>query len=151
MGCPHHPQNPDSTMDHGYLNWKQDVNYVFFYWWTAATKASFWGSIVVIFLLCVLYEGYIAARSVLETHIDARLNPEHVLYEHNKRKVALWHFAKAAAYAFQTFYAFFLMMVFMSYNGYFIVAMTLGFFTGHIMVSACLPRQPLIKPGCACH
>ncbi|KUI67378.1 Copper transport protein CTR2 [Cytospora mali] len=43
------------------------------------------------------------------------------------------HFVKAAMYALQTFYAFMLMLIFMTYNGWVMVAVTLGAFLGYVV------------------
>ncbi|KAK7744949.1 copper transpport protein [Cytospora paraplurivora] len=43
------------------------------------------------------------------------------------------HLVKAALYALQTFYAFMLMLVFMTYNGWVMVAVTLGAFLGYLV------------------
>ncbi|CEJ82579.1 hypothetical protein VHEMI02636 [[Torrubiella] hemipterigena] len=43
------------------------------------------------------------------------------------------HYTKAAIYALQNFYAFMLMLVFMTYNGWVMIAVTLGAFIGYVL------------------
>lgn len=50
----------------------------------------------------------------------------------------------SAIYGFQVFYAYFLMMVFMTFNGYIIIAIIVGFFIGHLVVK-CI-KEPGIEP-----
>lgn len=134
-----------------YLKWERKVDYVFFSWWTAESEGAFWGSVVLIFLLCFVYEGYIAMRTIVEDHISTRLDAESNCYELKRSKRMYYHFLKAAIYAFQTFYAFTLMMIFMSYNGFFIVSMTLGFFGGHLAISMMRPTGKSIQASTPCH
>lgn len=42
------------------------------------------------------------------------------------------HIIKAVLYALQNFYAFMLMLVFMTYNGWVMIAVTLGAFIGYV-------------------
>lgn len=61
-------------------------------------------------------------------------------------------FFNSLLYAFQCFYAYFLMMVFMTYNGYFICAIIGGFFIGRFFVALVLPRtRSPISPQTPCH
>ncbi|KAF2674668.1 Ctr copper transporter [Microthyrium microscopicum] len=54
---------------------------------------------------------------------------------------------KAALYAVQVFYSFFIMLLFMTYNGYIMLAVAVGAFIGHLAFGA---KTPATKSA-ACH
>lgn len=49
--------------------------------------------------------------------------------------------ARAAIHTLTSFYSLFLMMIFMTYNGYLIAGMMLGMFTGHLFWAVFLPEE----------
>jgi copper transporter 1 len=172
MSCPHHSHSgahgsnpgPSEPISGAYVQWGQSIDNIFFSWWHASSKHAFWGSVVLVYLLCVIYEFYIAGRSIAEERITILLDEKNgcdieKADNQNQReckitgmKRHLLYLGMASLYGFQTFYAFFLMMVFMTYNGFLIVAMTLGFFTGRWFILIWKPKDVcLIKPDTACH
>lgn len=57
------------------------------------------------------------------------------------------HIVKAALYAVQTFYAFMIMLIFMTYNGYVMGAVTVGAFVGYVVFGG----QTDVVRETACH
>lgn len=90
-------------------------------------------------------------RVIIEEYISTRLDAESRCYELKHSKRMCYHFLKATIYAFQTFYAFTLMMIFMSYNGFFIVSMILGFFGGHLAIFMMKPTGKSLRASTPCH
>lgn len=62
-------------------------------------------------------------------------------------------FYKALLYGIRAYVSYFLMMVFMTYNGYFMSSIIAGFFIGHFIISLMEPDKKsnsAIYPPCPC-
>ncbi|KAK5990469.1 Copper transport protein CTR2 [Cladobotryum mycophilum] len=67
--------------------------------------------------------------------------------QHRDSVIQRGHVVKAVLYAVQNFYAFMLMLVFMTYNGWVMVAVTLGAFFGYLAFGQTIPATK----DTACH
>ncbi|KKY38431.1 putative ctr copper transporter [Diaporthe ampelina] len=94
-------------------------------------------SLVAVVLIGMGYEALRAGTRRYEVIMDRRLDstPRQNKAQANQRT----HLVKAALYAVQTFYAFMLMLIFMTYNGWVMVAVTLGAFLGYLAFGAHTP------------
>ncbi|PTB81441.1 Ctr copper transporter [Trichoderma longibrachiatum ATCC 18648] len=108
--------------------------------WHVRSTASLIFSLLAVVLLGI---GYEALRSVSPAPQHAyRDDDEEIVTEtpafhrsgQNRETVSKrGHVIKATLYAIQNFYAFMLMLVFMTYNGWVMVAVSLGAFVGYLL------------------
>lgn len=108
-------------------------------------------SLVAVVLIGMGYEALRAGTRRYEVIMDRRLDstPSDNITETTPLAWAIGqnkaqanqrtHLVKAALYAVQTFYAFMLMLIFMTYNGWVMVAVTLGAFLGYLAFGAHTP------------
>ncbi|ROV99920.1 hypothetical protein VMCG_06164 [Cytospora schulzeri] len=113
--------------------------------WHIRTTAGLLFSLVAVVLIGMGYEALRAGTRRYETVMNRRMEsiPSDNIAEtpplawatgQNKAQVnKRVHFIKAVMYALQTFYAFMLMLIFMTYNGWVMVAVTLGAFLGYLV------------------
>ncbi|OLN88787.1 Copper transport protein CTR2 [Colletotrichum chlorophyti] len=102
---------------------------VFRQWHVRSTS----GLVISLLLVVALAAGYEALRAAsrrYERSVDKRVEslPRREQAEASRSA----HIVKAALYAAQNFYAFMLMLVFMTYNGWVMVAVAVGAFVGYI-------------------
>ncbi|CAN8099025.1 unnamed protein product [Discula destructiva] len=99
--------------------------------WHIRSTAGLIFSLLAVVLIGMGYEALRAGTRRYEIEMRGRVNS---IPRQNKmqvgRRVKL---VKAILYAAQTFYAFMLMLVFMTYNGWVMVAVTLGAFLGYFV------------------
>lgn len=126
--------------------------------WHVRSTTSLVFSLVAVILLAV---GYEALRSISRRYEDSLSKKVHSMPsdvpvtettpflpgqnqdEADKRA----HVIKAVLYALQNFYAFMLMLIFMTYNGWVMVAVSLGAFAGYLLFGQ---RTSATKDN-ACH
>ncbi|KAK7408660.1 copper transpport protein [Neonectria punicea] len=98
--------------------------------WHVRSNVSLVFSLLAVILLAV---GYEALRALSRRYEDALAKHVQSLPRQNQEKAdQRTHIIKAVLYALQNFYAFMLMLVFMTYNGWVMVAVTLGAFIGYV-------------------
>ncbi|KAF7542787.1 hypothetical protein G7Z17_g11275 [Cylindrodendrum hubeiense] len=137
-----HSHAGHSGMDHGgggmhdmcsmnmLFTWDTTNLCIVFRQWHVRSTTSLFFSLLAVILLGV---GYEALRSVSRRYEDSLVKGVQSLPRQNQGQAdQRAHIIKAALYALQNFYAFMLMLVFMTYNGWVMVAVTLGAFTGYV-------------------
>ncbi|CEJ82580.1 Putative CTR2 short splice variant [[Torrubiella] hemipterigena] len=99
--------------------------------WHIRSTLSLIISLLAIVLIGVGYEALRALSRSYETASNQRIQslPRQLAEEASRKN----HYTKAAIYALQNFYAFMLMLVFMTYNGWVMIAVTLGAFIGYVL------------------
>ncbi|CAM1506629.1 Fc.00g062700.m01.CDS01 [Cosmosporella sp. VM-42] len=157
-----HSHMDHSGMDHGDMDhgdggmgnmckmnmlftWDTNNLCIVFRQWHIRSTASLIVSLLAVVLLAVGYEGL---RSLSRRYEDAMTKGVQALpsddavtettpflvpgqnQEHAGRRA---HVIKAVLYALQNFYAFMLMLVFMTYNGWVMIAVSLGAFVGYLV------------------
>ncbi|XP_058239314.1 high affinity copper uptake protein 1 [Hemibagrus wyckioides] len=153
----HHP--PDHTMDHGsgdqghmmmqmtfYLGYKNVE--LLFAGLVINTPGEMVGACIGVFLLAAFYEGLKIGREVLlrRNQISVRYNSMPVpgtdgtvLMETHKtvgqRMLSLAHVFQTILHVIQVVISYFLMLVFMTYNGYLCIAVALGAGVGYFLFS----------------
>ncbi|KAK8925116.1 hypothetical protein H634G_05714 [Metarhizium anisopliae BRIP 53293] len=92
-------------------------------------------SLAAVVLLAMGYEALRALSRRFEASVDRRMSalPRSSHPDISKQG----HFIKAVFYGVQTFYAFMLMLVFMTYNGWVMLAVSLGAFLGYLFFGHC--------------
>jgi len=109
----------------------QDLCIVFRQWHVSGTPSLIWSLMAII----ALTAGYEAIREIsrrYEAHSNVRraddIPRRSARVVERKSKVI-----KAALYALQVFYSFFIMLLFMTYNGWIMLAVAAGAFLGYIL------------------
>ncbi|KAF5125316.1 Copper transport protein CTR2 [Metarhizium anisopliae] len=92
-------------------------------------------SLAAVVLLAMGYEALRALSRRFEASVDRRMSalPRSSHPDIGKQG----HLIKAVFYGVQTFYAFMLMLVFMTYNGWVMLAVSLGAFLGYLFFGHC--------------
>ncbi|KAL1861698.1 copper transpport protein [Diaporthe australafricana] len=105
--------------------------------WHIRSTAGLLFSLIAVVLIGMGYEALRAGTRRYEVIMNRRLDstPRQNKAQVNQRT----HLVKAVLYAVQTFYAFMLMLIFMTYNGWVMVAVTLGAFLGYLVFGAHTP------------
>ncbi|KAH6660091.1 ctr copper transporter family protein-like protein [Truncatella angustata] len=144
-----HSQMDHSGMDHGDMDhgghggmtdmcnmnmlftWDSTNLCIVFRSWHVRGTASLVFSLLAIVAICVGYEAVREATRRYESWADKRQEtaPRRNQVEVSKRA----HVIKATLYAVQCFYAFMMMLLFMTYNGWVMLAVFVGNFIGYIM------------------
>ncbi|KAK9471629.1 Ctr copper transporter [Dipodascopsis tothii] len=123
------------------FTWNTHNACVVFQWWRVRNAATLALTILGIIGLGLGYEFIREFTRRFERMLEARQQlksqPSLMADEHLPLLRRLWHASsfttrsiRAFLYAFQVFYSFFLMLVFMTYNGVFMFALTFGAFLG---------------------
>lgn len=122
----------------------QDLCIVFRQWHVSGTPSLIWSLIAII----ALTAGYEAIREIsrrYEAHSNVRRADDIPNTVDNESSSLLWpgrsvrvverrsKMIKAALYALQVFYSFFIMLLFMTYNGWIMLAVAAGAFLGYIL------------------
>ncbi|KAK0119065.1 hypothetical protein ONS95_007928 [Cadophora gregata] len=116
---------------------------IVFKWWHIQTTPGLLFSLLAVVALTAAYEAIRSASRRYEQHVNkkAEAAPIGAVTE---RTPFLWtgrnqvevsqkaHIIKAVIYAVQTFYAFMLMLLFMTYNGWVMLAVGVGSFVGYL-------------------
>ncbi|KAG1050593.1 hypothetical protein G6F46_008376 [Rhizopus delemar] len=129
------------------FNWQIENTCVVFRWWHISGPTSFILSCVIIFLIAAAYEGIRAYSTALDNRWhEAELlqttmngeqqeeeNQENVVfaYQQYKRLSHQRELVRSVIYAILVGISFWLMLVFMTYNGYLMIAVVLGAGFGH--------------------
>lgn len=126
------------------FTWNTENLCIVFRWWHISGTVSLIFSLLAVVALGAAYEALRSATRRYETFVDKRAEelPNGTVTE---RTPFLWsgrnqvevskraHVIKALLYAAQTFYAFMLMLLFMTYNGWVMIAVTVGAFVGYLV------------------
>ncbi|RDW67761.1 CTR2 long splice variant [Coleophoma cylindrospora] len=102
-----------------------------FRWWHIRSNTGLVLSLLAVVALTAGYEAVRSASRKYETWVAKRQDsvPRRNQVEVTKRA----HIIKALLYAFQNFYAFMLMLLFMTYNGWVMIAVAVGAFLGFVV------------------
>ncbi|KAF2858703.1 Ctr-domain-containing protein [Piedraia hortae CBS 480.64] len=120
--------------------------------WRITSTFSLIVSLIVIVFLTAGYEGVRKVARTCDcgppahgtTERSALLPPN---THHQARSLQKSRIVKAALYAIQVAYSFFIMLLFMTYNGWIMLAVTVGAFFGYMIFSADEP----VEKSVACH
>ncbi|KAJ5475564.1 hypothetical protein N7539_007851 [Penicillium diatomitis] len=151
-------------MDHGDMDMGQCSMNMIFTWssknlciifrqWRITGPVSFILSLILIVLLTAGYEGVRHATRKYEARHNQRLNAIAVSTNTGGGRDSRSALARrgklvlAALYAVQVFYSFFIMLLFMTYNGMVMLAVAVGAFVGHLIFAEDAPATKSI----ACH
>ncbi|KAH7170744.1 Ctr copper transporter family-domain-containing protein [Dactylonectria macrodidyma] len=137
-----HSSMDHSGMDHGgggmhdmcsmnmLFTWDTTNLCIVFRQWHVRSTTSLVFSLLAVILLAVGYEGL---RSLSRRYEDSLAKSIQALPRQNQGQAdQRAHIIKAVLYALQNFYAFMLMLIFMTYNGWVMVAVSLGAFIGYV-------------------
>ncbi|PHH86943.1 hypothetical protein CDD83_9558 [Cordyceps sp. RAO-2017] len=130
-------------MDHGHMGhddmcsmnmlftWDTTNLCIVFRQWHVRSTAALVFSLVAVVLLAMLYEALRALSRRYEASQNRRIAcmPRQTQQQAGQRA----HVIKALLYALQNFYAFMLMLIFMTYNGWVMIAVSLGAFFGYLL------------------
>ena len=109
------------------FTWDWNNSCVVFKWWHVKTFTGFMISMVVILLLSAGYEFTKAWVTTWERNTVATLtassSPTSTTNSTQQRK---FRTQRGVLYGIQVFYSFFLMLVFMTYNGWYMIAVAVG-------------------------
>jgi len=137
----HSQMDHSGHMDHGgdgmndmcsmsmLFTWDTTNLCIVFEQWHIRTTPGLIISLIAVVLIAMGYEGLRATCRVYERSIDARV--ESAPRQNRDSLARHSHLIKSLLYGFQNFYAFMLMLVFMTYNGWVMVAVSLGAFLGY--------------------
>ncbi|TVY73481.1 Copper transport protein CTR2 [Lachnellula suecica] len=155
-----HSHMDHSGMDHGghggmpmpamcnmnmLFTWDTTNLCIIFKWWHIRSTPGLLFSLLAVVALTAAYEALRAVSRRYETFAakKAEETPRRNQVEVSKRA----HVIKAALYAIQNFYAFMLMLLFMTYNGWVMLSVFVGGFIGYLMFGN---NTSATKDG-ACH
>ncbi|KAM4054955.1 ctr copper transporter family protein [Hirsutella rhossiliensis] len=99
--------------------------------WHVRSTTSLVFSLIAIVLLAMVYEALRSLSRRFEASQNRRLAD--MPRQHRVQAAQRVHLIKALLYALQNFYAFMLMLVFMTYNGWVMVAVSVGAFLGYLV------------------
>jgi len=105
--------------------------------WYIRSTASLLFSLAAVVLLAVGYEALRALSRRYEAAVARRIDA--VPRQNQTPAAQRAHLIKGLLYALQTFYAFMLMLVFMTYNGWVMLAVTIGAFLGYVLFGQATP------------
>ncbi|PBP26472.1 CTR2 long splice variant [Diplocarpon rosae] len=115
---------------------------IVFRWWHIRTTSGLLFSLLAVVALTAAYEAIRFASRRYENFVARKTNEVPIVTEstpflrtgRNQVEVSKRaHVVKALLYAVQTFYAFMLMLLFMTYNGWVMFAMAVGAFVGYLV------------------
>lgn len=122
----------------------EDLCVVFRQWHVTGTLSLIW-TLLGIVLLTAGYEAVREASRRYEAHSSAKRGDDIPNTTSDESSSLLWpgrsargverrsKLVKAALYAIQVFYSFFIMLLFMTYNGWVMLAVAVGAFLGYIL------------------
>ncbi|KAK9451734.1 Ctr copper transporter family-domain-containing protein [Limtongia smithiae] len=118
---------------------------IVFPWWHIRTGLGFAISLMTVVGLSMLYEYIRFIASVYEKLPGPVLARTDSMRSPSRGRLAV---IKAAFYALQVFYSFFIMLIFMTYNGWIMLAVVLGAFAGRLVWSS---HAQSSQKGMFCH
>ncbi|KIH86999.1 solute carrier family 31 (copper transporter), member 1 [Sporothrix brasiliensis 5110] len=145
----HMAEGADMPMDRCTMNmlftWDTNNLCIVFRWWHIRTTP---GLILSLLAVVALGAGYEALREGIRRYEmvlakRAEAVPRQAQVDVNKRA----HVTKAVLYGIQNFYAFMIMLVFMTYNGWVMLSVSIGAFVGYLLFGG---ATPVVKET-ACH
>ncbi|KAK9315732.1 Ctr copper transporter family-domain-containing protein [Lipomyces starkeyi] len=135
---------------HMLFTWDSKDLCIVFDWWHIRSSIGFLVSLLVVLVLSLGYEYIRAINAAVDS--DAETLPGPSGSKKDDRPTYLSRprsrIYRAAVYALQVLYSFFLMLVFMTYNGWIMLAVVGGAFTGHLLWSSRFDRS---SRGMFCH
>lgn len=118
------------------FNWQVEDTCVVFKWWHISNLSGMLLSCLAVFSIAAFYEWIRAHSTILEQHWQEQRQYKkyrNIIYQHfirNKRELV-----RSSIYAILVAISFWLMLVFMTYNGYLMIATILGAGFGHFLFS----------------
>ncbi|ORY65924.1 ctr copper transporter [Pseudomassariella vexata] len=113
------------------FTWDSTNLCIIFQQWHVRGPASLVFSLLAIVAICA---GYEALREATRRYESWSSRQNELPTGSNQVEVSKRaHVVKAALYAAQTFYAFMIMLLFMTYNGWVMVSVAIGTFVGYVM------------------
>ncbi|KAG5940723.1 hypothetical protein E4U59_002265 [Claviceps monticola] len=103
--------------------------------WHVRSTPGLIASLIAVVLLAMGYEALRALSRKYENAVNRRILAMPRQSHENASKQG--HVLKAVLYGVQNFYAFMLMLVFMTYNGWVMIAVSLGAFLGYLSFGHC--------------
>ncbi|CAF3442172.1 unnamed protein product, partial [Fusarium graminearum] len=127
------------------FTWDTNNLCIVFRQWHVRSTTSLLFSLIAVIILAIGYEALRSVSRRYEQSLDNRVRsvPRQSQGQADQRA----HLIKAVLYALQNFYAFMLMLVFMTYNGWVMVSVSLGAFLGYLFFGQ---RTSATKEN-ACH
>ncbi|CRK34633.1 hypothetical protein BN1708_006466, partial [Verticillium longisporum] len=113
------------------FTWDTSNLCIVFRQWHIDSTFSLVLSLLLVVALTAGYEALRAASRRYETAVNKRVTNLPRSQQVEASKTA--HVVKAVLYALQNFYAFMIMLIFMTYNGWVMVAVALGAFVGYLL------------------
>ncbi|KAF7877537.1 hypothetical protein EAF04_001214 [Stromatinia cepivora] len=118
---------------------------IIFRWWHIRSTFSLLISLLGVVAITAGYEGIRSLTRRYETWVEKQ---QASITRRNQEEVGQRaHVIKAALYAFQYFYAFMLMLLFMTYNGWVMIAVGVGAFVGFLIFG----KDTSASKETACH
>ncbi|KAK9237848.1 Ctr copper transporter family-domain-containing protein [Lipomyces kononenkoae] len=137
---------------HMLFTWGSQDLCIVFDWWHIRSRIGFVVSLLVVLLLSLGYEYVRAVNAATDSDAEILPGPSGSKRDDGSTSSSLRHprsrIFSAAFYALQVLYSFFLMLVFMTYNGWVMLAVIGGAFTGHFFWSSRIARS---SRGMNCH
>ncbi|ODA78357.1 hypothetical protein RJ55_05738 [Drechmeria coniospora] len=113
------------------FTWDSTNLCIVFRQWHIRSTASLVVSLVAVVVLAMGYEALRSVSRRYETTVNKRIAALPRQYQVAAGRNS--HVVKAVLYALQNFYAFMLMLVFMTYNGWVMIAVSLGALFGYLL------------------
>ncbi|KAL2756286.1 hypothetical protein ACRALDRAFT_1063728 [Sodiomyces alcalophilus JCM 7366] len=113
------------------FTWDTNNLCIVFRQWHIRSTASLLFSLLLVVAITAGYEALRAASRRYETKVNNRVDSVPRQQQIEVTKTA--HITKAALYALQNFYAFMIMLIFMTYNGWVMIAVAVGAFVGYVL------------------
>ncbi|KAK9376263.1 Ctr copper transporter family-domain-containing protein [Lipomyces chichibuensis] len=135
---------------HMLFTWDSEDLCIVFDWWHIRSRIGFFVSLLAVLVLSLGYEYFRAINAAVDLDAESLPGPsgskkdDRLTYLSRPRS----RIYRAAFYALQVMYSFFLMLVFMTYNGWIMLAVVGGAFAGHLLWSSRLDRS---ARGMFCH
>lgn len=146
-----------SQMDHGMgstaarcsmnmlFTWNTENLCIIFRWWHVSNTFTLILSLLAVVALTAGYEAIRSGSRQYEALVEEKYTGVTLGDDNTENTTLLWpgrnkvevnkkaHIIKALLYATQTFYAFMLMLLFMTYNGWVMLAVAVGAFLGYLL------------------
>ncbi|KAH0436174.1 CTR2 short splice variant [Colletotrichum camelliae] len=113
------------------FTWDTNNLCIVFRQWHIRSTGGLVISLLLVVALAAGYEALRAASRRYEQSVNKRVDSLPRREQAEASRTA--HIIKAALYAAQNFYAFMIMLIFMTYNGWVMVAVALGAFVGYVI------------------
>ncbi|SMQ50275.1 unnamed protein product [Zymoseptoria tritici ST99CH_3D7] len=126
------------------FTWDTENLCIVFSGWRVTGTLSLIVSLLAIIVMTAGYEAVREASRRYEAKVAARVGQKGS--GGNPAKADEGRITKAAFYAVQVFYSFFIMLLFMTYNGWIMLAVGVGAFVGYLMFSGSAATK-----SAACH